>query len=292
MKPSRIAIVTDSTAYLPEGMAQECAIRIVPIGVAIGEQIFAEGLEITPAEVAQALQEKQLVTTARPGPAAFDQMYAECAQEGYDAVVSIHISAKLSATYESAVIAAARAPIPVTVIDSQLVGMGLGFAVLRAAALAQDGVPLPEIETHVRQLLAQTTVLFYVDTLEYLRRGGRIGLAKAAMGTALGVKPLLQLDGGQVVPLENIRTTRRALERLVDLVVSQVGVRLCDIAIHHLAAPERAQHVAQQIQARLPQTQVLLSEVGAVVGAHAGPGLVGVVVAPQRDGQTVFHTHA
>jgi DegV family protein with EDD domain len=166
-------------------------------------------------------------------------------------------------------------------VDSRLLAMGLGFAALTAARAAAAGASPAEV-AHVtmRQALA-TGVWLYVDTLEYLRRGGRIGSAAAWLGSALAVKPLLHLVDGRVEPLERVRTTSRALARLEEIAVAEAGTAHVDVAVQHLASAERAEELAARLRERIPQVrQVVVDEVGAVIGAHAGPGLLGVVVAP------------
>ena len=169
--------------------------------------------------------------------------------------------------------------IEVRVVDSRLLAMGLGFAVLAAARCARDGGEPEAVERAAVETAARTDMLFYVDTLEHLRRGGRIGAAAALVGTALAVKPLLHVVDGTIAPLEKVRTASKALARLEDLVVQRAGQGEVDVAVQHLAAGQRAVELGARLQERLPHVASLhVSEVGAVVGAHVGPGLLGVVV--------------
>jgi len=172
-------------------------------------------------------------------------------------------------------LAAASAPIEVRVVDSHSAAMGLGFAVIAAAEAATADGGLEEVEQAAVEVSGRTSTLFYVDTLEYLRRGGRIGTAAALLGSALLVKPILDMAGGTITPLEKVRTTSKALARLVELAADRAGSGPVDLAVHHLAAPARAEHVAGELRARIPGLQSLhVSE----IGAHVGPGLIGVVV--------------
>ena len=277
----RVAVVTDSTAYLPEGFAEKYDVRTVALQVVIGGRVGYEGLDVLPADVAEALRtHRAAVSTSRPSPQQFADCYAALADEGAEAAVSVHLSAALSGTVDAARIAAAQAPIPVRVVDSRTSAMGLGFAVLAAAEAADSGADAAVVEDAAVRAAAGTTTMFYVDTLEHLRRGGRIGRAAAMVGSALAVKPILRVDNGEIAPLEKVRTASRALARLEELVAADAGDDLVDIAVQHLAAPERAQDLADRLQAALPHVRNLyLAEVGAAIGAHVGPGLLAVVVA-------------
>ena len=202
---STVAIVTDSTAYLPDALVVEHHIDVVPVQVVVAGIPYDEGTEISPSEVAEALRQWKIVSTARPGPHLFTAAYERAAERGATEVVSIHLSAGMSATYDSAVIAARSASIPVRVVDSRTVAMAMGFPVLAAAAAAEAGAEGVEVEKIARERADSSCALFYVDTLEFLRRGGRIGAAQALLGQALAVKPLLTVVDGMVTPLEKVR---------------------------------------------------------------------------------------
>jgi len=276
-----VTVVTDSTAYLPARLVEQWRIRVAPVLVTVGGKTFQEDIDITPAAVAQALKDWQPVTTSRPTPAEFAAIYRQAQEDGAQAVVSIHLSGDLSGTYESALLAARDSDIPVEVLDSRSIGMGLGFPVLAAARTAADGGSPADVAATAAKVIATTEVLFYVDTLEYLRRGGRIGKASAMVGTALRVKPLLQVADGRVEPLEKARTAAKALSRLADVAVERTAGRRVDVAVQHLDAPERAQQLAAELQRRLDVAEVIVTEVGAVVGTHVGPGMVCVAWADQ-----------
>lgn len=276
----RVAVVTDSTAYLPAGVADKHEIGVVPLHVVLGLRTGAEGVEVQPADVAQALAERRVqVSTSRPTPGELAAAYRDC---GATCVVSVHLSGALSGTVDAARLAAAEVAgegIEVRVVDSRTVAMGLGFAVIAAAEAATGGGDVDTVAQAAVDAAAATTTLFYVDTLEHLRRGGRIGAAAALFGAALAVKPLLHVVGGQIAPLEKVRTASKALARLEALAVERAGDGPVDVAVHHLAAQEKAQALAERLRGRVPGLQSLyVSEVGAAVGAHVGPGLLGVVV--------------
>jgi DegV family protein with EDD domain len=286
---SRIALVTDSTASLPPEVAAEHGITVVPLQVVIGAHSYDEGVEggASPETVAEALREWKPVSTSRPTPAAMLEVYERAAAEGADEVVSVHLSSELSGTFESAQLAAKESPVPVTTVDSRQLGMATGFAVVSAAEALGRGASAAEAAEIARRRTAETTSLFYVDTLEYLRRGGRIGAAAALLGSALSVKPLLKLDDGRIGLLEKVRTAGRALGRLEELAVSAAGDRPVDVAVAHLANPERAEllagHLRERLAANLGDREVVVGEVGAVIGAHVGPGMVAAVVSPLLD---------
>jgi DegV family protein with EDD domain len=278
-----VAIVTDSTSYLPADLASQHAILIVPLQVIIGGVAYDEDAATTSATVAEALRSWAPVTTSRPAPAAFLDAYTRAASQGCDGIVSIHLSSDISGTHQSATLAARDSPVPTRVVDSRSLGMGLGFAVLSAAeAAASGGASLDEIVAVATKRAAASTAVFYVDTLEHLRRGGRIGAGAAFLGSALAVKPLLHLVDGHIEPLEKVRTSVKAIARLEEIAVQHAGDAEVDVAVAHLANPDRAQTLADRLRERLPNLGMLLvSEVGAVVGAHVGPGMLSVIVAPR-----------
>ncbi|WP_035849255.1 DegV family protein [Kitasatospora azatica] len=278
---AQLAIVTDSTAYLPQDAVDRHRISVVPLSVVVGDEVLTDGMEITPKDVAEALRAKQRLTTSRPNPETFAAAYRAAAEAGATGVVSIHISAELSGTGEAARLAAAEVGIPVRVVDSRLVGMALGYPVLAAVEARDAGLDLDEVAAAAERRAAVTRGFFYVDTLEHLRRGGRIGTARALLGSALAVKPLLHLDGGRIEPLEKVRTASRAIARLEEIAVEQAGEQAVDITVHHLAAADRAEPLAERLRERVPGLRELyVGEVGAVIGAHVGPGLLAVVVSP------------
>lgn len=281
MSDAKVALVTDSTAYLPADTLREHGITVVPLQVVIAGSAYDEG--VGPAElVGEALRSRTPITTSRPAPAAFGAAYAAAADAGFDAVVSVHLSSHMSGTSQAAQLAAADASLEVVVVDSRSLGMGLGFAVLSAARVAAAGGSAAEVAAAARSRAAACSVLFYLDTLEHLRRGGRIGPAAALLGSALAMKPLLHLVDGQIQPLEKVRTATRAIARLEEIALERAGATTVDVAVHHLASPERAAALAGHLRDRLPSLgDLVLSEVGAVVGAHVGPGMLAVVIAPR-----------
>lgn len=284
----RTVIVTDSTAMLPAEVAEAHGIVVVPLQVVIGAQVFDEGAEgATPARVAEALREFLPVSTSRPAPAAVLAAYDAAVADGATEILSIHLSGEMSGTYESAQLAARQASVPVTTVDSRQVGVATGFAALSAAEVLADGGTTAGAAEAARQRAAASSSLFYVDTLEYLRRGGRIGAASALFGGALSVKPLLTITDGRVSTREKVRTSSRALARLEDLAVEAAGTAPIDLCVSHLASPDRAGVLAERLTGRLAGNlegrEVWCGELGAVLGAHVGPGMVAVCVAPRTE---------
>jgi DegV family protein with EDD domain len=285
LRQGSVAVVTDSTAYLPPGLAAENLVGIVPLHVTINGRRGGESVDVDRAAVAAALRERRPdVTTSRPSPAEFAEAYRHALAAGARAVVSIHLSSALSGTWAGAVHAASGFPAgAVRVVDSRTTAMGLGFAVLAAAERAACGGDPAEVEAAATAVVDRTTTLFYVATLEHLRRGGRIGPAAALVGTALSVKPILQMVDGEVVLKEKVRTAGRGLARLEQLAVAAASDSEVDVAVHHLAVPERAEILRDRLAIALPRhRRLVMSELGAVVGAHVGPGALGVVVSRLR----------
>lgn len=280
-----VAVITDSTAHLPEGFADRYAIREVPLHVLVDGSCPVT--EFGPEPLAEALSQRRVVTTSRPAPAEFAAMFRAALDAGASGVVSVHLSRELSGTWESAVLASQQVDAQrIRVVDSRTTAMGLGFAALRAAEAAGRGESGAEVEAAAMTAARHSETLFAVETLEYLHRGGRIGKAAALLGTALAVKPVLHMSDGEIRPLEKVRTMQRAMTRLVDRIAVIGDEEDIELAVHHLAAPERAGELATRIEERLPHARgCVVSELGPVIGAHTGPGVLGVVV--QRSGGTV-----
>jgi len=281
-----IAIVTDSTAYLPRELvtAAPVPVTVVPLHVVLGGVEHQEGIDITTEELSAALRKFTPVTTSRPSPQVFLDAYEAAAAAGATGIASIHLSADMSGTCQSALLAAQESPVPVEVVDSRSLGMAMGYAVLSAAAASAAGRDLEAVAAVALSRSTGATVAFYVDTLEHLRRGGRIGAASALLGSALAIKPILTLVDGSIRPLERVRTSSRALARLAQLagVAAASAEGVVDLAVQHLDTAERAHALAGQLRERLQNTgEVIVAELGAVVGAHVGPGTLAVAVSPR-----------
>jgi len=270
-----VAIVTDSTADLPPELAALRSITVVPLTLNFDGKPLLDGVDIRPDEFYRRLHSVTThPTTSQPSPGRFAEVYKSLLDE-HDSVVSIHISRKLSGTYESARQAAAMTDAKrVRVIDSELVSMSLGLITLAASSLAASGRDAAAIEAKVLDMRASIETYFSVATLEFLRRGGRIGRASALLGSVLQVKPVLCIRDGLVTPLERVRTFERALTRVVELTREvDRGQGVC-IIVGHADAEADAERIARELE---PIAETLMIQpLGPVVGAHAGPGVVGV----------------
>jgi DegV family protein with EDD domain len=276
-----VRVVTDSTAYLPLDVADASRLYVVPLTVSVSGRDGREGIDVSPADVAAALAERRLtVTTSRPPPAEFSRAYHELLDGGATGVVSVHLSARLSGTHESAMLAAADLGERVAVVDAGTAGMGVGFVAMAAYEEAARGGDVPAVRAAAMAAAERTRTLFYVDTLEFLRRGGRISAASALLGTALSVKPILHVLDGEVLLREKVRTASRALARLVELAAEAAEESDVDIGVQHLGALDRATALRDALCERLGARvrRAYLSEVGAAVAAHTGPGVIGVAV--------------
>jgi DegV family protein with EDD domain len=270
-----VAIVTDSTADLPPELATSRSITVVPLTLNFDGQSLLDGVDIRPDEFYRRLPGVTAhPTTSQPSPGRFAEAYSALLAD-HDTVISIHISEKLSGTYASALQAADMTdPKRVRVVDSQLVSMSLGLITLMASAMATGGAEVEAIESKVLNMRAHVQTYFSVATLEFLRRGGRIGRAGALLGSVLQVKPVLCIRDGQVTPLERVRTFERALNRIVELTREvDRGHGVC-VIVGHADAEADAERVGRELE---PIAETLMIQpLGPVVGAHAGPGVVGV----------------
>jgi DegV family protein with EDD domain len=270
-----VAIVTDSTADLPSELARKRSITVVPLTLHFEGKSLLDGVDITPADFYRQLPAATThPTTSQPSAGRFAETYAALLKD-HDAIVSVHISEKLSGTYASARQGADLTdPKRVHVIDSELASMSLGLLTLAASELAAKGADAESIENKVLAMRDQVQTYFSVATLEFLRRGGRIGRASALLGSVLQVKPVLCIRDGLVTPLERVRTFDRALTRVIELVRAvDRGQGVCAI-VGHADAEDAAERVARELE---PIAETLMIQpLGPVVGAHAGPGVVGV----------------
>lgn len=287
-----VAVVTDSASTVSAEVADSGLVRVVPLQVIIDDESFDEGSEgVTPEQVAAALREKRAVSTSRPAPAVFSDLYAQLADEGVTEIVSVHLSAEVSGTFESALVASRTAPVPVTCVDSRQVGVATGYAVESACAVVAAGGTAADAAKAARARAEAATSLFYVNTLEYLRRGGRVGAAAAVFGGVLAVKPLLGIVDGVIAPQAKVRTAAKAIAQLEAMAVAAAGEQRVEACVAHLAAEERAtamaERLAEQLGDRLAPagdgSPVRCVELGGVLGAHVGPGMLAICVAPVLD---------
>jgi DegV family protein with EDD domain len=275
----RVAVVTDSTACLPLDLARQWGVSIAQVQIRIGDRV-AEEQHVPSEQLVHALRNRTPVTTSPPDPATFYRLYQHVAASA-DAIVSIHVSSRLSETCKTASRAAGQMRIPVHVVDSATCGMSLGYAVLAAGRVAgAGGTPQRVIDAAVKRCRASSE-LIYVDTLEYLRRGGRISAAAALVGSALSLKPVLTMQEGEITPQDKVIGSDRALRKMVETAVSRAGEGAVDIAVEHFGNVPRASTLMDQLRPRLPQARdAVLTEVSSTIGVHVGPGAVGITVSP------------
>ena len=221
------------------------------------------------------------VATNPPEEHAFVRAYQEAIASGADAIVSVHLSARMSQTCETARRAATRVSVPVHVADSGTTGMSLGYAALAAARVAGAGGSDRRVVDTLRRRLQGSAELIYVDTMEYLRRGGRVGAAQAFLGGALSIKPLLTLSEGQVTPLTRVFGAERALRKMLDLAIRKAGDKPVDVAVEHFGSPQRAESLLTALLPHLPAAaERTITDVSSTIGAHVGPGALGITISP------------
>lgn len=268
-----VVVVTDSSCCLDPELADRYDIRIVPLHVIVDGHELREGVDELPEDLSG-------VTTSGPSPAELIEAYTQAYEDSDgDGVVAVHLSRLLSGTWSAAKHAVESVDGLVRLLDSRNTAMGLGFAALEAAKAARDGAGLDKVYERAAAVAASARTLFVVDNLDSLRRGGRIGTATAWLGTALSMKPVLHIVEGKLVLREKTRTMPKAMNKLVDGVVAEADDAPL-LAVLHRDAPERAHRLVEALQERLPDaTDLRISEIDAVLGAHVGPGAVGAVVA-------------
>ena len=277
---NRFVVVTDSTANLPPELVSEYDIPMIPLTVHWGEETYLDGVTLDTPTFYKWLQEREAFpTTSQPSPGAFIEFFQEVAQK-YETtnILGIFISAELSGTLASAIQAQADLPdLNIELIDSRSTSMGLGMQVLTAVRAAREGQPLEVAIERVQHVRDNMYIIFAVDTLEYLHRGGRIGGAARLLGTALNLKPVLHLEDGKVMPLEKVRMRRKSLQRVVEIVKDRVdGRRLVEVAIIHAQAAEDADLIEGWLKELFTPEVMYNTILTPVVGTHAGPGTIGV----------------
>jgi DegV family protein with EDD domain len=275
-----VAVVTDSTASLPDQLIQQWGIKVIQLQLQVDDRIDDER-RFDRAELVESLRRNRRVATAPPDPGAFFWTYQDAASAGAGAIVSVHISGRMSATAQAARQAAEQVRVPVYVLDSGTVGMSLGFAVLSAARAAAAGAQVNRVIEAAERRFTSASELIYVDTLEYLRRGGRIGAASAMLGTALSIKPLLTVARGEVAPLSRVPGAKRAMNKLVDLAAQRAGEQPSEVAVSCFRPTDRELAIVGQLRQRIPNLRDLsIVEASVVVGSHVGPGALSITVSP------------
>jgi len=275
---SKVAIVTDSTAYIPEPLLQQHKIEVIPQVLIWGNETLMDGVDITPVEFYRRLQKASVMpSSSQATPGAFKEIFSSLLGEGYD-ILAILISSKLSGTVDSATQAKAMFPdAPIEIVDSYSTSMAMGYQVLLAARASEGGASLEECKEIAVKTCDMTGIVLTVDTLEFLHRGGRIGGGKRFLGTALNIKPILEVEDGKIEAVEQVRTRGKALNRLVELAEKRINGRApVHIACLHANALDEAQALLDQVTQRVKVVEKTVTDVSPVIGAHVGPGTLGI----------------
>ena len=276
---SKVALVTDSTAYIPPDLVEKYGITVAPQVLIFGEESFKDGVDISPTEFYTRLASSAIMpTTSQVAVPTFKEIFEKLHAEGKE-ILAVLVSDGLSKTVNSADLASQMVPdAKVEIVNSTSVAMALGFHVLAAARAAEGGASLEECKAVAEAARDKTGVLFVVDTLEFLHRGGRIGGASRLLGTALQLKPLLEVRDGRVESIEKIRTKKKAYKRLVEMILERVNALDGDVRLATLHANcfEDAEVLLDELNGKLNLVESVYSEVSPVVGTHCGPGTVGI----------------
>ncbi|MEE8391209.1 MAG: DegV family protein [Anaerolineae bacterium] len=277
MSSQKVVVVTDSTAYIPKEALDGLDIPIIPLWLLWGDDRFRDGVDIDPSAFYRRLQEsKEFPTTSQPSAGEFEEFFRQVGGDA-DAIVGIFISSKLSGTVPNAQAALAQLERPIRIVDSLTTAMSMGFVVLVAARAAAAGKSLEQVVAVAEDTRDRVRIIFAVGTLEYLHRGGRIGGARRLLGTALNIKPLLHIENGGIEPLGQVRTKRKAVARMLDLAEEQLGEKqMAEVSALYIGDPAEGDALAELIKGRFGLSAVYCTTISPVVGAHVGPGTVGI----------------
>lgn len=277
MKKQKVAIVTDGASSLTPAMGKEYGLDVAPVYVTFNGETYLSGVNLDAAEFYRLLRaNKKLPTTAQPTVQDFIDIYTKLAED-VDEIVTVVISHHMSATLQSALMAQEQfTAIPTHVIDSESVSLGLGLMAIAAARAAAQGQDAKQVVQLLEKIKQSINVIFTVETLEYLHKGGRIGGATAFLGSALSIKPILYIKNGRIEPLERVRTRKRSIARLLELVEEKVGTSEAHFAVLHCEADEEARELGEQVKAKFNCAELVIAEAGPVIGTHAGPGTLGL----------------
>lgn len=278
MNEHKIVIVTDSSAHIPESALDDLPIHVIPLWLIWGEQRYRDCVDMDPPTFYQRLKaSRTLPSSSQPTPGEFADVF-KALSSTYAHIIAVLVSGDISGTVQSAVLAKQDLPeLDIHVIDTKQAAMGAGIAVLTAARAAMEGKTVEEIIALTQEKCAKTFMMFVVDTLEYLHRGGRIGGAKKLLGSALKIKPLLHFSEGIIQPLASIRTKAKAVNELLDQIEEKIkGSRILEVAVMDIDVPEEAKALVEMLKKRFNIPVLYLGEVSPVVGTHVGPGALGV----------------
>lgn len=282
---NRIHIVTDSTSDIPVELRQQLQIEMVPLKVHFGEEVFLDAVEITSDSFYDKLAASSVLpTTSQPSPNDFLEVYKRILKEDPEAaIISIHLSSALSGTYQSAVMAKSMLDeqADITVIDSRSASYGIGYLAVAAAQAAKHGQDKESCLQLIALLKEKMKLYFYVDTLEYLQKGGRIGKASALLGSLLQIKPILSIDSsGEVYPVDKVRGSKKAASKIIEFFKKDFQNDKVRITIAHANSPQEANQWQERLKEEFNVDDILISEIGSVIGTHAGPGAVGIFMSP------------
>ncbi len=275
---SNITIITDSTAYIPKDLLEKHQIRVAPQILIWGAENYLDGVDIQPTEFYERLKTaKVMPSSSQATPKHFFELFKAATEQG-NQVLTIVLSSDLSGTMASAIQAKELLPgAPIEIVDSRTTAMAMGFVVLAAARAIEDGASLSEAKALAEQARQHVGVIFAVDTLEFLHRGGRIGGGSRYLGAALNIKPILEVTGGKVEGIEKVRTRSKSLNRVVELIGERIGGRSpVRLATLHANALDDARFLLDEAAKQLHPAESIFSEVSPVVGTHAGPGTLGL----------------
>ncbi len=277
-----VSVVVDSTSDLPEQVKSSHGITSVPLTVTFGDQSYKDGIELTPAEFLTRLKASEIPpTTSQPPITAFAEVFSKEIERGHD-VLCVTIASELSGTFNAARLAADSVESSrVRILDSRTVSIHLGLGALAAARAAADGADLDGVESAATDAISRSQIFVVLETLEFLRRGGRIGKAQALVGSVLSLKPVLTIRDGQVTPLERVRTWRKALDRMFELIREQGPLEA--LAVYHVGNESDAKAMAERLSDLVSPDEILIGEIGPVVTTYAGPGALGVVPVRRKN---------
>lgn len=283
---TNVIIVTDSTADIPADLTKELGIHVVPLKIHFGEDSYEDGVDLSAGEFYEKLSKESVMpTTSQPTPNQFEEVYRSLYKEENKDIISIHLSSKMSGTFQSAYIAQQTIgeEIPLEVVDSKRASYALGVIAVEAAQLAAAGSAKAEIMERINEMLQETKVYFMVDTLEYLKKNGRIGKASALMGSLLKIKPILSLtEEGEVYPFEKVRGSKKAEQRILAELTKQFNGKPLHVGISHAEAEKEADQFMSKIREQFDLQQEVITNIGPVIGAHVGPGTLSIAVSPVK----------
>lgn len=284
----KVKIVTDSTADLPKSLVDELNITVVPLKVLFGDQeTYEDGVTIQASEFYKKITTSDIIpSTSQPSPYEFEEVYKEIETDCQGcSIISIHISSKLSGTFQSAMIAKdiVKDTIDVTVVDSKRASYAIGIIVVEIAKLANAGASKEQCMSRLNELLENTVIYFIVDTLEYLQKNGRIGKASAVLGSLLKIKPILSLtEEGEVYPFDKVRGQKKALSKIYNSLEKDYGKRLTSVGVLHANSEQLATEMMSELRSRFKIDSAVITAIGPVIGAHVGPGTVGITAIVEK----------